>query len=409
MRLRRNRVRAINLIRLFFVAVMFCAPSWSQTRVDAIEAARVQKEQELSPPKDPKLERIIEKVESNYVYRLLTSTDGFGIGIGGLVQGAGFAAGPRYRRTLFDGHLHLTTFLTASTKKYYLGGVTGSLSGYMNDRVLVDFSVTHSDSPEMPYYGQGARSRKTGRSDYRLETTNAEVRPAFRPMKHLLVGAIGSYQAFNVGPGKASQFISAEQQFDPVQTPGLDRQTKYLSGGGFVEYDWRDRSGDPTRGGMYHAEYTKLSDRDFGAYSFYRLNLDARQYIPLFNGKRVIALRGATWLTDTDRTQAVPFYMQPTLGGDTMRGFRPFRFYDNNAVLVQGEYRWEASEALDVALFADGGKVFRNWEEWNLHKLEGSFGFGLRFKGRDGGVAYRIDTGFSREGFQVWFRVNNPF
>ena len=53
----------------------------------------------------------------------------------------------------------------------------------------------------------------------------------------------------------------------------------------------------------------------------------------------------------------MPFYQQPTLGGpDALRGFRPFRFYDNNAVLVQGEYRWEASRSLDVALFADGGK-----------------------------------------------------
>ncbi len=148
---------------------------------------------------------------------------------------------------------------------------------------------------------------------------------------------------------------------------------------------------------------------DVGAYSFFQVHLDAREYIPLFNGKRVIALHGETWLTDASPTQVVPFYMQPSLGGpDTMRGFRPFRFYDDNAVLIQGEYRWEASSLLELALFADGGKVFHRWEQWNLHDIEGSFGFGLRFKTQST-VALRIDTGFSHEGFQVWFRVSNPF
>jgi len=105
----------------------------------------------------------------------------------------------------------------------------------------------------------------------------------------------------------------------------------------------------------------------------------------------------------------VPFYMQPSLGGpDTLRGFRPFRFYDNNAVLMQGEYRWEASSVLDLAIFADGGKVFHNWEQWNLHNIEGSFGFGLRIKSLTG-VALRIDTAFSHEGFQICFRTGNPF
>ena len=154
---------------------------------------------------------------------------------------------------------------------------------------------------------------------------------------------------------------------------------------------------------------TEFSDQNFDAYSFYELNLDAQQYIPLFDGKRVIALHGETWLTDTNATQTVPFYMQPTLGGpDTLRGFEAFRYYGNNAVLIQSEYRWEASSVLDLALFADGGKVFQNWNELNFHKLESDFGFGLRFKSASA-TALRIDTGFSHEGFKVWFRVMNPF
>jgi hypothetical protein len=59
-----------------------------------------------------------------------------------------------------------------------------------------------------------------------------------------------------------------------------------------------------------------------------------------------------------------------------------------------------------MAVFADAGKVFQRWEQWNFHNLESDVGFSVRFKGRAGGPALSLDTGFSHEGFQIWFRVN---
>jgi hypothetical protein len=395
--------------KLILFAMLSCVALFGQdTRAGAIDAARAQKEQTLEPPEEPGLEEVIVRAQGNLIYRLLTSTDGFGIGLGQMVPGAGFSAGPRYQRTLLNDHLHFAAIAKGSTKKYYLGRLAANAVG-LNGHALLDFATTHYDYPQMPYYGPGPESRKTGRSDYRLENTKVEIRPAFSPVKGLRIGALGSFMAINVGRGTASQFISTDQQYGPSAAPGIQQQTSYLEGGGFVEFDWRDRPGDPTNGGLYRAEYAKLSDRDVGLYSFYRLNLEAKQFIPLFNGKRVIALHGETWLTDTNSSQIVPFYMQPTLGGpDTMRGFEPFRFYDNNAVLIQGEYRWEASTVLDLAVFADGGKVFHDWEQWNLHRLESTVGFGLRIKTLST-VAFRIDTGFSHEGFKIWFRAENPF
>jgi outer membrane protein assembly factor BamA len=395
--------------KLVLSAMLSCLALHGQdTRADAVEAARAQREQDLEPPEEPGLEKAMVRAQDSLIYRLLTSTEGFGIGFGQMVPGAGFSAGGRYQRSLLEGHLQLGATARGSDKKYYLGRFYASAQG-LNGHVLLDFSATHSDYPQMPYYGPGPDSRRMGRSDYRLEDTNVELRPAFSPVKGLRIGALGSFKAINVGRGTASQYISADQQYGPPVAPGIQRQTSYLEAGGFVEYDWRDLPGDPTNGGLYRAEYARLSDTEFGTYSFYRLNLEAKQFIPLFNGKRVIALHGQTWLTDTNGTQIVPFYMQPTLGGpDTMRGFEPFRFYDNNAVLLQGEYRWEASTVLDLAAFADEGKVFHDWDQWNLHHLESSVGFGLRIKSLSA-VVLRIDTGFSHEGFKVWFRAENPF
>jgi len=139
------------------------------------------------------------------------------------------------------------------------------------------------------------------------------------------------------------------------------------------------------------------------------MDLEVQQYIPFFNRRRVIALRGKSVLTYADSGQRVPFYLQPTLGGsDDLRGFRPFRFYDDNMVVLNAEYRWESFSGLDMALFVDGGKVFPRRAQWNLKDLEGSAGFGFRFNVRNS-VFMRVDVGFSHEGFQLWVKFNNVF
>jgi len=189
--------------------------------------------------------------------------------------------------------------------------------------------------------------------------------------------------------------------------PGIDHQTGFWRGGGLIEYDWRDHPSFTTSGGRYSAQYVRYLDQSLGRYSFMRVDLDAWQYIPLFNHTHVIALHGASSLTDTNGTQVVPFYLQPTLGGpDTLRGYRFDRFYGNNTTMVTAEYRWDASPILQMVAFADGGKVFNNWSQWNFHALETDVGFGLHFHGQSRNVL-SFYTGFSHEGFQIWFGMNN--
>jgi outer membrane protein assembly factor BamA len=139
------------------------------------------------------------------------------------------------------------------------------------------------------------------------------------------------------------------------------------------------------------------------------LEAEAQKYLPFFNSRRVIALRGKAVLTSVDSGQTVPFYLQPTLGGsDDLRGFRSFRFYDDNLVLMNAEYRWESFSGLDMALFFDAGKVYHKRADWNTNALETSAGFGLRFNVKNS-VFMRIDVGFSHEGFQFWWKFSDIF
>lgn len=381
------------------------------TRSDVIESERARKEAALTPEEPPRSEARVEAIEHSFPYRLLTGEwNGFGLGIGTILPGAGLAFFPRYTRPdLFDGRLTLRVNAAVAVNESYIGAVGLSAPSLFSGRGFVDFDVVHRDISEMPYYGPGPDSRKTGRSDYRLEDTNVELRPGIRVFKGFRARLIGSYLANNVGPGHSSRYISTEQQFGPAVAPGINRQTNFWRGGGMLEYDWRDQASNPTKGGRYSAQYVRYLDQDLGAFSFFRLDLNAAQYVPLFNRTHVVVLQGASSLTSTSGNQTVPFYLQPALGGpDTLRGYRFDRFYGNNSTLLTGEYRWEASPVLQIAAFVDGGKVFDRWEQWNLHGIQSDVGFALRFK-NPSKVVLDLETAFSHEGFQIWFRVNNGF
>jgi outer membrane protein assembly factor BamA len=384
------------------------AQAQSQSRTDLIESERTEKEAVLTPWVAPKGEQVIERAVKSLPYRLLTgNAHGFSLSFGNMLPGAGFAIGPTYTRSIWEGKLLFRADARASINQSYLGRFEVSVPRLFSDRTFVTFSALHRNISEMPYYGSGPDSSKTGRSNYRLEDTNIELRPGVRVFKGLSAGPIGSYLNVNTGPGKATAYISTEKQYDPIAAPGVDRQTNFWRGGGFVEYDWRDRTSYPTSGGRYSAQYVRYLDKNLGAYSFLRLDLDASQYIPIFNRTRVLALHGSSSLTSTGNGQLVPFYLQPALGGsNTLRGYRFNRFYGDNSTMVNGEYRWFCSPALDMAVFAEAGKVFRRWEQWNFHNLESDVGFSLRFKSRTARPAFTLDTAFSHEGFQIWFRAN---
>ena len=396
-----------------FLLLLLSSPVRSEeaTRAQEIEAARQEKAGQLAPDDTSRLERALVVIrERKLVERATAGIAGFRVKLGGLASGSGFALGPEYlRRDLADGEVIIRASARATAKAYQLYDAQLTFPKLKRQRFFADLYSVHRNYPRVDYYGPGPDFHKTGRSDYRLEDTLFEGTGAVRPVRHLRLGGTLGYLMVNVGPGADSRFVSSEQIYSPATTPGIDRQSNFLQGALFAQYDYRDNPRGPRRGGNYVLRYTWNADQIFDSYSFRKMDLEVQQYIPFFNLRRVIALRGKSVLTYTNAGQTVPFYLQPTLGGsEDLRGFRPFRFYDDNLIVFNAEYRWESFSGLDVALFADAGKVFHQHAQWNLKDLEACAGFGFRFNVRNN-VFLRIDVGFSHEGFQVWFKFNNVF
>jgi outer membrane protein assembly factor BamA len=230
-----------------------------------------------------------------------------------------------------------------------------------------------------------------------------------RPLSRLKLGASAGYVFNNVGKGTDSRYASTELVYSPAQAPGIDVQSDFLRVGGFAHYDWRDNPDGPRRGGNYFVQFSDYRDRSFDLSNFRRLDLEAQQFIPLLNDRRVFGVRARSTLTYREGGRPLPFYMQPSLGGsEDLRGYRPYRFRGDNLMVMNAEYRWEVFSGLDMAVFGDAGKVFMRKGDLALGDLETDIGVGLRFNSRNR-TFLRLDVGFSHEGFQVWVRFTDVF
>ena len=121
------------------------------------------------------------------------------------------------------------------------------------------------------------------------------------------------------------------------------------------------------------------------------------QLIPLMRANWVIALRGLTTITDIDDTEAIPYFMLPSVGGGkTLRGFPDFRFRDRQRLVMNAELRWTPARFLDMAVFYDAGKVAARRGDLDFRDLEDSYGIGMRIIGLKG-YAFKVEVAHSRE------------
>ena len=147
-----------------------------------------------------------------------------------------------------------------------------------------------------------------------------------------------------------------------------------------LEIDSRDQPGNPRSGTYITLLGARYRDLDDFGYDFSRVGGEIQYYFPVFDKKRVFAVRGAFNRYDPAAGSAVPFYyMLPVGGKDSIRGFTDFRFRDLTAVLLNAEYRWEAFAGLDMALFYDLGDAAHDWDDLSFGDLKHSYGIGLRF------------------------------
>src|SRR5688572_29131068 len=269
------------------------------TRAGQIAAERDQKEQKLKAETPSQIEQRLNWVrDAGLLERVGVGYHGLRIKMGGLAPGGGFGAGPEFSRDgLAGGRLSFRAGAQGSTRGYQKQDLH---MGFVQNRVSFDFYAVHHNYPSLNFYGSGPDSSREGRSNYRHEDMAIDGTVTVELFPRLRAGGSIGYVLNNVGPGTDSRFISAEQIYD---VPGIHQQTNFSRLGAFIQYDYRDFAPGPRSGGNYMAQFHRYSDRTLRQYDFTWLDLEAQQYIPLFNKKRVIALRAKSVTTFTGNGQ----------------------------------------------------------------------------------------------------------
>jgi hypothetical protein len=254
------------------------------------------------------------------------------------------------------------------------------------DKFNMHFFVRTRDLPSMAFYGIGTNPNPSAVAYFHERDTLAGMDVTDPLVSWLAVGGRLEElwpQAGAAGP--AAQSITA---LYPT-TPGLATQPS------FTHYEIFLRPRYPARPPFnidYKISYGYFQDHDTGQFSFRRLTVNAYNNIyPFHNSDRspnadiFFTVRGLIIASDASAGHAVPFFLQPTLGGTdanndaTLRGFSDYQFRAPNAILMQVEYNQRFWKYLGGFVFYDAGKVTPLKSDLNFTSLRQSYGLGVSF------------------------------
>ena len=343
--------------------------------------------------------------------RLSGNVDGWYPRLGGMTRGSGIVIGAGYRTHVLGDGVLLDMSAAISVRLYSAVDIRARWLQAWNQRVEVWTDYRFEYYPQEDFYGRGPDTLESMRTSYRFRSSDFMVRAHVKPRRWLKTGVNIGYQHPSIGRGRDRRFPSIDDIFTDATVPGLLSQPDFLHAQLFLDVDYRDAPGNPTRGGFYHAAVGTWNDRSLDTYNFARFDGTAAQFVPLTpNRKHIVSGRVGVSFTNNAEGDRVPFYFLPYVGGtDTIRSFREFRFKDENALWFGAEYRWIPIKWVSGALFADFGKVAHDWQAIDASDLRHGYGFGLRVHSTKQTYA-KIDFGFGGgEGRRIFIGTGSSF
>lgn len=310
--------------------------------------------------------------------------EGWSYGQGNLVPGAGWpSAGLTYRRWYAKDRVVADGTAAVSWRGFKAAQLRVEAPALWESRLLAGWLIRLQDFPALAHFGEGSDTASTDRSEYHLKSANVVAYATYRPLRWLgFEGHAGWLE-----PALASRTV-----------PG------FVHAGVAMVADTRDFAGHPTSGGVYRLSAADFSDRGTGTFSFRRYEAEAAQFLAFADARVVLAVHG--WLVGSGADDAVPFYLQPSLGGhNALRGYPEYRFHDRNLLLLNVEARMAMMSHVDAAVFVDAGNVAARARDLNLAKR--SYGAGLRLHSRRQ-TFVRLDAARGDEGWRLVLRLDDP-
>jgi outer membrane protein assembly factor BamA len=371
-------------IGLVMTVALLCpvAAEGQDTRAELLAKQRAEKASRLQPYKPGRIEKLLLGFEAENPLVRIAPYNGFFLEYGyeHKPTGSGMGIGGGYRHDLFGRTARVVLEGGITYKNYQMLRADVSLPYLADERVEVGAEAIYHHHPQEDFFGRGPDSLEEDRVSYLFDAREYQGRALVRPRRWLELGTRYGRLSPSLDRGRDSGFPSIEERFTDALAPGLAFQPDFsyleLSG----EVDYRDQRGNARDGGYYRLAWRRYDDSGGDRYGFGLIDATVQQFFPIFDKKRVIAAQWRLLSASAGDGQAVPFYLQPTLGGGhSVRSFRDFRFRDDHVMYVNVEYRWEAFAPLDMALFTDWGKVAAERGDLDFSGMKRAYGIGFRF------------------------------
>jgi hypothetical protein len=227
---------------------------------------------------------------------------------------------------------------------------------------------------------------------------------------YTLKGA-GIVQELTARLGKTDFFAGARYTFFRVKSrfdletniPGVEEREFTSNNGGLgitLGYDSRDNIFTPNRGIHVKVRPTFYDSAFGGDFNYQKIEGFAIGYLDLLP-KVVLGLRLDGRFSFGD----VPFYALPFID---LRGVPVMRYQGKDAVVVEGEARWNFYRRWSVVGFLGAGTVTEKFDELDRRPTVYSGGMGLRYRiARLFGLDAGIDVAHSSDGWAFYIQIGS--
>jgi hypothetical protein len=403
-----RRVGALAVVAVFWALSTAPAVSAQESRLEQLAQQRAEKAASLRPHEPNIVERVLAAAKNFPM--LSANPHGPYPLLGGITDGAGWLrVGVGHRRNFGDAGQHVITHARVSSRGYWQVGGDVKMPAVVRGRLAMRIDGSHLHARDPAFYGLGNDSVSgDDPAVFGMDATTAGVSGTIRALRHLSVGGRAAYDHVTNGP-PSLQDPDRTTNVRIEDAPGFDSTIDYAHGEAFVSLDWRESPGYTRSGGWSRLgahSYTQVNGRES---SFGRIDAEVAHHFPFLHGRRVVAVRGLVSVTSVASGQVIPHFLLPYIGGrNSVRSLPTFRFRDRHRLLLNAEYRWRASEAVDMALFGDAGKVAAALHHLDLRDLHTSVGIGVVLHGSTF-TAVRTAVAYGTEGVRVVFAVGPSF
>lgn len=354
--------------------------------------------------------------------RMVFTGEGIHPSLGSIVPGSGMAGGLA---------LNLAR-ATNSPPIRYSGNVEarGSMNGFWvaggqlnllgagasdnDEHIHATFSVKHHSLPKLTYFGLDNSSLLSNESVYGIEKTNVRAEIAI-PLPYSFTFSAASEGLWaNPEGNHDSKLPSIEQNFTPADTPALDVSTTYFVYGAGLA--WKYPSAEKMYGYRTNVggSFRMFHETTGAPFSFRRLNAAWEQHYTPDTRFDFGSFSLTSRLVESfgPAGNAVPFYLQPTLGGSDidsvsdLRSYRDYRFRAPNALSFQADYERVIKDPLGALFFYDVGRVALQRSDLDISHMRHSFGIGMTIRAGNLPVIKLYYAWGGREGTHTTFGAN---